>query len=315
MSVGTVNGGVEVFSFEWKKKMIGDKFQVDFVGGNQVVITDVSSGNKAMFKSSHEIEDVKMVKERFAVIRTPATILVGDTSNASGNKTSEVEWTGMSMQGMKFCFDYEGVFLINIFGELYVVELGQNEFLSSVRTDFVNPHLMSVRINERNSGIKILAYLLDLKTVCVLDLVTNVQLCVCSHDAKIDWLQLNETGKKMLFRDKFHRLNLLDIDSQESQVILNFCAFVQWVPSSDVLVAQSDDKLYVWYDLTKPITLDIPGGSRTEVTGIERNNGKTRVILSNKSELLLMSLSWNSILLLKMETWREQCHTWKRCPI
>ncbi len=34
-------------------------------------------------------------------------------------------------------------------GELSLVEYGKNEILGSVRTEFMNPHLISVRINER----------------------------------------------------------------------------------------------------------------------------------------------------------------------
>ena len=50
-------------------------------------------------------------------------------------------------------------------GELSLVEYGKNEILGSVRTEFMNPHVISVRINERKvRGLeenKRLAYLLD----------------------------------------------------------------------------------------------------------------------------------------------------------
>ena len=56
-------------------------------------------------------------------------------------------------------------------GELSLVEYGQNEILGSVRTEFMNPHLISVRLNERKQmGIednKKMAYLIDLKTIAM----------------------------------------------------------------------------------------------------------------------------------------------------
>ena len=56
-------------------------------------------------------------------------------------------------------------------GELSMVEYGQNEILGSVRTEFMNPHLISVRLNERKQrGIdenKKMAYLVDLKTIAI----------------------------------------------------------------------------------------------------------------------------------------------------
>lgn len=92
-------------------------------------------------------------------------------------------------------------------GELTLIEYGNNNVLCSVRTEFANPHLMSVRLNERNqlNDNKKLAYLLDLKTILVMDLVLGIAMCQINHDSKIDWLELNETGEKLLFRDKKQR--------------------------------------------------------------------------------------------------------------
>jgi len=48
-----------------------------------------------------------------------------------------------------------------------------------------------------------------------------------THDSKIDWLELNETGHKLLFRDKKMRLTLLDILRDQKHSILMYCTFVQ----------------------------------------------------------------------------------------
>lgn len=147
---------------------------------------------------------------------------------------------------------------------------------------------LSVRINERNSGAKIFSYLLDLKTISVIDLKSGIQLCTWSHEERIDWLELNETGKRLLFRDRLLRLSLLDILTQESYVLLNLCGFVQWVPGSDVIAAQSREKLYVWYDFNKPVIHDVVGGSRTEAISIEREGGLSRVVFNgNVGDIIL----------------------------
>lgn len=56
-------------------------------------------------------------------------------------------------------------------GELTIMEYGSSEVLGSVRTEVVNPHLISVRINERKqkdvAQCKKLAYLIDLHTICI----------------------------------------------------------------------------------------------------------------------------------------------------
>lgn len=93
----------------------------------------------------------------------------------------------------------------------------------------------SVRLNERKQrGVednKKIAYLIDLKTIAIgevisitdsliklvdsadpcllssVDLVKGYNLGTISHDSKIDWLELNETGSKLLFRDKKQRVS------------------------------------------------------------------------------------------------------------
>ncbi|KAI1289152.1 Intraflagellar transport protein -like protein [Halotydeus destructor] len=287
MAVGSVNGALELFSFQWKRKIIGEHFEVNYVGNSQVAIKDINSNLTAVFRSDSEIKDVKIVREQFAVIWTRKSLIVGDIQDFQ-DRTSEVDWSGMNQEGARFCFDYDGVVLVNLVGELHLIELGSNHMLSSVRTDFVNPHLMSVRVNERKSRAKVLAYLLDIRTICVTDLMSSIQLVNWSHDQQIDWIELNETGRMLLFRDKLLRLYILNILTQESNVLLNVCGFVQWVPNSDVIVAQARDKLYIWYDLQQPIIHEVPGGSRTEAVSIEREGGLTRVRFSGSNSDVIL---------------------------
>lgn len=53
---------------------------------------------------------------------------------------------------------------------------------------------------------KKLAYLLDMKTICVVDLIQGITIAQINHNSKIDWIELNETSQKLLFRDKKMRL-------------------------------------------------------------------------------------------------------------
>ena len=113
--------------------------------------------------------------------------------------------------------------------------------------------------------------------------MTSIQSCIWTHEDRIDWIELNETGKLLLFRDRSLKLHLLDVMTQEYQVLLTLVGFVQWVPNSDVIVAQSRDILYVWYDHSKPVIYEIESG-RIEATGIERENGITKVTFSGSAK-------------------------------
>lgn len=59
------------------------------------------------------------------------------------------------------------------------------------------------------------------------DLVFRTTITQITHDSKIDWLELNETGHKLLYRDKKMRLTLLDTRTGENHSILTYCTFVQ----------------------------------------------------------------------------------------
>lgn len=41
-----------------------------------------------------------------------------------------------------------------------------------------------------------------MKTICVVDLIQEITIAQINHNSKIDWIELNETSQKLLFRDK-----------------------------------------------------------------------------------------------------------------
>ncbi|VDO91165.1 unnamed protein product [Haemonchus placei] len=103
----------------------------------------------------------------------------------------------------------------------------------------------------------------------------NIEVSI-THTTTIDWLELSETATKLLFRDKRSRLFLLDGSRQSS--LLNFCTYVQWVPGSDTIVAQSGNSLHVWYNPALPdqvTTITIKG----EIESVLRDAERTEVIV------------------------------------
>ncbi|XP_074847703.1 intraflagellar transport protein 172 homolog isoform X2 [Carettochelys insculpta] len=282
LCAGTLCGGVEQFDCCLRRSIYKNKFEMTYVGPSQVIVKNLSTGTRVVLKShyGYEIDEVKILgKERYLVAHTSDTLLLGDLNS---NKLSEVAWQG-SGGNEKFFFDNENVCMIFNAGELTLVEYGSNEILGSVRTEFMNPHLISVRINERRQrGMeesKRLAYLIDIKTIAAVDLVGGYNIGTINHDSKIDWLELNETGHKLLFRDKKMRLQLYNVESSIKTTILNYCSYVQWVPGSDVVVAQNRNSLCIWYNNDAPerVTMFPLKG---DIVSLERSNGKTEVIVT-----------------------------------
>lgn len=48
------------------------------------------------------------------------------------------------------------------------------------------------------------------------------------------------------------QLHLFDLKSGVKATLLSFCSYVQWVPGSDVVVAQNRGNLCIWYSIDSP---------------------------------------------------------------
>jgi intraflagellar transport protein 172 len=286
VALGTSCGLVDMYDVSVKKAVHKGGFEVTYVSQSQVIVRHVESERRISLRSQYgkEIMKTNIHKGRYVVASTEETLLLGDFESV---KSSEIQWHGNGKE--KFNFENPQVAIVAFAGELTLIEYGENEILGSVRTSYTNSHVLSVRINERpivqdqdgynkNDGpCKRIAFLLDAQTISIRDLSSQVTVTV-NHDSKIDWLELNTRANLLLFRDKRRFLHLYDTDTQIRTQLLNFCTYVQWVPGSDVVVAQNRDSLCVWYNINAPgqvTTHTIKG----DVEDIERANGKTEVIV------------------------------------
>ncbi|KAH8278227.1 hypothetical protein KR044_002922 [Drosophila immigrans] len=278
LALGSVSGAVLLFESVLKRTIWQDKFELIFVAPSQLLVRSLTEPTQQLTIESQlglEIDDVRIMgKDNYLVGRTEESLILCDLTR---NLSSEVPWTA-SGRHERFYFENPLVCLIFNVGELSLVEYGDNHILGSVRTEFVNPHVISVRLNERGNARenKKLAFLLDAKTICVVDLLSQQVSGQISHETKIDWLELSETAHKLLYRDKKLRLILVDNYTGKKQTLLSNISFVQWVPQSDVVVAQSNSNLAIWYniDLPEHVTLQTMRG---EVIEVLREQGKTVV--------------------------------------
>jgi len=173
------------------------------------------------------------------VAHTTDSLLLGDMDLA---KVSELPWRGSGNE--KFDFSNPGVCMVFNAGELSIVEYGNNDIIGTCRTEHLHPNMISARLNysekhgqAKKDPTKVIAYLLDPQTIAIQDLNNQIMIANINHDAKIDFLELNPGGTKLLFRDKRKQLHLYNIKEQQKSTLLNYCNYVNWVPFSDVVVA------------------------------------------------------------------------------
>eukprot|EP01041_Mallomonas_annulata_P001132 gene1132-2194_t len=273
LAVGTLCGVVDLYDVCVKRSMYKGGFEMTYVSQSQVIIRQIETNARMVVRSQYGFEIIKIniYQKRFVVANTIETLLLGDMETL---KMSEIQWHGDGSE--KFIFDNPLACVVYFAEELSIIEYGMSELLGSVRTPNINSHVLSLRINERQQNAtansnenntnninsrrnrdddrddnKKIAFLLDAQTICIKDLVAHSSVNI-PHDNKIDWLELNERGNLLLFRDKKRFLHLYNIQTQERSQLLNFCTYVQWVPNSDVVVAQNRNNLCVWYNIHAP---------------------------------------------------------------
>ena len=291
---GSLCGVVDIYDAALRRFNLKGDFECTYTSSSSIVVKKLSDPSiRIAFKSkySSEIQRINLHQKRYVVAHTTDTLMVGDMFTG---KVSEVPWTyaapapvkkgqaAPAASKEKFYFENEAACMVFNSGELTLIEYGSNTPLEPLRTEYMSPHLISVRMNEaRNKSeqpVKQIAYLLDAQAIRVMDLNRGVEVASVNHDNRIDWLELNARGSKLLFRDKRRALHLYDIASQQRFTLLNFCNYVQWVPDSDVVVAQSRRTLCVWYSIDNPkdvTNFPING----DVEQIERTAGRTEVLI------------------------------------
>lgn len=130
-----------------RKTTYRGKFEFTYVGPSQVIVKTLSTGARIVLKShyNYEISKINILGgDRYLVAHTAETLLLGDLLSC---KLSEIPWRGSGQE--KFFFDFHNVAMIFNAGELSLVEYGVNDIVGSVRTEYMNPKHLSVRINDR----------------------------------------------------------------------------------------------------------------------------------------------------------------------
>ena len=303
LAVGGLRGGVELFDAGTRRHIYQGRFEFTYVSPSQVIVKRLSTGRRIVLKShlGYEVQRINIYSDskpseegpapqrpdQYIVAQTPATLLLGDLESC---KLSEIEWAVTGSE--KFYFDNPAVCMIYNAGELCLLEYGESEMLGTCRTEHMSPFLISVRLSKGHGGnpdTKMIAYLIDAHTILIQDFVSGTTVATVHNESRIDWLELNPRGSHLLFRDKRRQLYMYGLRDQERHTLLNYVSYVQWVPDSDVVVAQNRGNLCVWYSVATPESKTV-FPIRGEVVDIERAGGRTEVIVDESIQSVSYAL-------------------------
>ena len=77
----SLNGAVDLFQCKWKSKLVGSRFEVNYIGPRQVVINDLERKYTSMFTAQFDIRDVKIIKENYIVLWTAASLIMASLND------------------------------------------------------------------------------------------------------------------------------------------------------------------------------------------------------------------------------------------
>ena len=158
-----------------KKARYKNKFEITYVSPAHVNVKKLTGTQRLSLKSAEnkEISKINIYQDKYIVASTIDSLLLGDIETS---KLSELHWRGSGNE--KFDFSNPNICMVFNAGELTIVEYGNNEAIGTCRTENMGPNMISARLNylseeEKAAGAnmtKIIAYLVDNMTICILDL-------------------------------------------------------------------------------------------------------------------------------------------------
>lgn len=117
-----------------------------------------------------------------------------------------------------------------------------------------------------NSVVERLAYVLDTSLLMVINLKDLTRELNYRHQEVICWIKLSYTGNLLLFRDSLNTLYLVDLhptdgnlgktEPKKTPPLLKRCEFAGWLEQTDILVAQSEHRIYIWYSINDKVSYD-----------------------------------------------------------
>ncbi|OHT12234.1 selective LIM binding factor [Tritrichomonas foetus] len=285
IAVSSVTGGLYIITASIGSFRYKNLFEVVHVTGSQIRVVSLKDKGELSMKSDYRVLNTNFQHDRYVIVRTTQSFVVGDTVSGKTSELPASYTDGEPKITEKFIFIDDLAVLVWNTGELTVVEMGKPQPLAAIPTQYASPYLLSLRFNAKigNGNAKILAYLVDSKTVRIVNLETLMTIGSVQIATKIDWIELNVSGTMLLLRDAKRSLYVFNLSTMSLNGLLNCCSYAQWVPEANVVVAQSKKQLYVWYSPTSPDevrTFDIEG----DVIDIQRKGTKTSVTISSNGK-------------------------------
>ena len=272
ITISNCTGAIDTYEINLKKLKLKYGISVNYTSLSSILITqdnhNENENNQQLqlnmaSSSNSDIHSVTVHNKSYIVALTSNELLVGNLLN---NLQSCVpyDFTAFNTQqynSIRYNFNNDNVVMFYVNGELYIVQLGDNQVVTSIHTEHYNTHLLSVREQLTNNTIHknkllLLAYVLDLYTIRIIDVYSSKPVSTITSTVPLDWLTLNHTATKLLYRTTSNILYVYDVQLQQQVLLLSNVSYVQCIPDSDVCVVQSLSTCYIYYNTSSIHTMN-----------------------------------------------------------
>ncbi len=267
LALATAAGVVELFDVCTKRQIINGRFEVSYIAENRVTIKDLDTAvSIEVSTTGRELVDLQLRNNAFVTAfgagSQPSLVVVDLTT---GLKV-EVPWTHTRRE--RFLLDTPGLAMVFVpdgastppVGKLHVLPLTTGTMVGPVTAPLLNTYLISARLSIIDGEEQaFVAHIVDSTAteVIVHNLTTGIEHTRHQHRARIQWLELNQSSSHVLVKDARGAVWALPVvtdlmvETQATQMASG-ASYVQWVPGTDVVVAQCGATLRTWYSISSP---------------------------------------------------------------
>lgn len=178
LAVGSLAGAVEMYTASMRRARYcpadsQHAYELVWHARSEVQITGPHGSFKFAASGGTDVTQVDIYRDQHVVAFTPSTLLLG---NLQTFKMMECSWARAGDE--KFHFEGEGTVLVYSNGQLTAIDFEHSGPVATVRTAYASPYLMSCTLKQGGrpgltKSKQALTYLIDLRTICVLDVETK----------------------------------------------------------------------------------------------------------------------------------------------
>ncbi|GAB5360468.1 hypothetical protein AAMO2058_000630600, partial [Amorphochlora amoebiformis] len=146
LATGSLCGAVDLYDACLRRVRYRGEWELTYTSTSSLMVKNLATGlvTSVASRFRQEVTKVDIYASRYLVARTGETLIFCDLDT---KRQSEVAWPKTSGKE-KFYFDNPAVCMVFASGELSIVQYGEDEVLGQVRTEHMNPHLISTRISD-----------------------------------------------------------------------------------------------------------------------------------------------------------------------